>query len=189
MREASSQARRLQKGQGPASLASTLPLQPGTLWGLVEAACQADGVDGWSGGEADVARDLAGRYTQNISPPQALPQSVKADEEPSHREDKGHLRVGARFESCPKSQEKDDEINNSESNSGPSWLCTQSSKPPLETRASVTPTGPMRKQRPREGKFPGGPDSHSPTFPCLPLPRPFKGQMGEQRPGAVGTGL
>lgn len=56
------------KGPGASQpCASTLPLQPGTLWGLVEAACQADGVDGWSRGEADVARDLAGRYTQNIS--------------------------------------------------------------------------------------------------------------------------
>lgn len=44
-----------------------LPLQPGTLQGLVEAACQAGGVDGCGGGEADKARDLADRCTQNTS--------------------------------------------------------------------------------------------------------------------------
>lgn len=62
------------------------------------------------------------------------------------------------------------------------------SKPPLETGTSVTPTGQMRKQRPREGKWQNL-EVLTPThlhFLVHLWPHPDRARW-VQRPGAVGN--
>lgn len=100
------------KKEPRASPTQRSPAQPwftatvaGTLWGLSEAAWQADGVDGQGGGKKQTWPEIrqTGAHRTPLRP-QALQKSTKADSEPEERErrwPRSPWARGCRSEGCP----------------------------------------------------------------------------------------
>lgn len=150
-------------------------------------------MDGWGGGAADKARDLAGRCTQNASTATSLAAEggcrFRAIPEEGEKRWPRSPGQGCRFEGHPKSQEGDGEVNNSVSNSGPSCCAHGPQSRPLR-RTPVSPSLDRRGHRGPERR--GVPEVLTPThllFLVYLLSHPTRERWGKQRPRAAGNWL